>query len=324
MRRPTARPTPTPAPRRRGAFTLIELMIVIVIIGILAALILPAVMGSFRTARIAQVQTEIRGLESAIAQFKANYGIEPPSRIRLFETSAGWTTTASGQTLDPITGSPLQNEQERTRSIALMNRIWPNFDFNNPSGWDFNGDGSIGGSVSLFGPECLVFFLGGARVGPPFAMIGFSKNPTNPFLGTAGGQESREGPYFDFKSSQLHVSTNPAAAGALVYFDSLPGQTMPYVYASSYDGRGYLPADLLVNATSAFQPYPSNLNLLSPYLAGTGATAQKNKSFQIVSPGFDALYGSGGTFDATATNHGLSDRRDYDNITNFSSGLLNR
>lgn len=335
MRRPTKRLASIALTRpRRGAFTLIELMIVIVVIGILMALVLPAVVGSFRTARIAQVLTEIRGMEGAIAQFKSVYGIEPPSRIRLYETQAGWLTAATGTTVDQVTGLTLSNEGERTRSISFINRIWPNYDFSIVH--DFNNDSATSGYVTLYGAECLVFFLGGVPVGPvggPYALTGFSKNPANPFA-PSSGSESREGPFFDFKSSQLRKSNNATPGGPLVYFDPLPSQTVPYVYASSYDGRGYQKADLYVN----HNPPPStptayvapvvprvNSNLYDVYHVGVlpSAPPQKNKGFQIISPGFDFAYGSGGAFDPTVTGHGLIERRDYDNITNFHSGTLN-
>lgn len=319
MRRHPNRLAPVePQPQRRGAFTLVELMIVVVVIAILMALVLPAVMGSFRTARISAVTTEIRGLEAAIAQFKSVYGIEPPSRIRLFETQAGWQTPAMGTTPEPITGIALSNEAERTRSVAFMNQIWPSYDFSIPH--DFNGDGMASGFVALSGPECLVFFLGGRPVGSAttaFALTGFSKNPADPFA-VAAGTETREGPYFEFKPSQLKTSKNTAAGGALVYFDPLPGQTAPYVYASSYDGRGYQTPDVFANSAD---------DLNNVYFSGTAGstTPQKNKSCQIISPGYDGFYGAGGLFNANQTGtKGLTDRRDYDNITNFHGGQLNK
>jgi len=325
MRRNLDHLAPTaPQERRRGAFTLIELMIVIVVIGILMGLVLPAVMSSFQKAKVSQVSTEIRGLEGAIAQFKQVYGIEPPSRMRLYETGAGWTTAASGTTLDPVTGASLSNEAERVRSVAFMNRIWPNYNF--ALSHDFDNSGTAAGFVTLYGPECLVFFLGGRPAGPtggPYALTGFSKNPADPFA-AAGGSESREGPYFEFKASQLHQSLNPGSGGALVYYDSLPGQTSPYVYASSYDGRGYQLADLYAKPQTMYLASPANLNLLNVYMVGSSAIAQKNKSFQIISPGPDTLYGNGGAFATTTSNHSLGDRRDYDNITNFHSGSLNK
>ena len=295
----------------RQAFTLIELMIVIVVIATLMGLLLPAVQSAYRRVKIAQVVTEIKGLESAIAQFKAVYGIEPPSRIRLYELGTGGVSWAS----DP------GNEPERARSIAIMNRFCPGFNFDFLPGRDFNGDGSLGGVTVLTGAECLVLFLGGGHVTSPdgsYAMLGFSKNPTDPFLG-AGGNESREGPFFEFKTSQLRKSPNANNPNALVYVDPSSGQLAPYVYASSYDGRGYQTGDLAV------LPAPNALNLTDVYRSSGAPSyvALKPKSCQIISPGTDGLYGSGGYFSPTAANHGLSAKADYDNITNFHGSLLN-
>lgn len=305
----------TTGPRR--GFTLIELLIVIVIIAAIMGMLLPAVMSAFTSARVAEVTTEIRGLEAAIAQFKAVYGVEPPSRIRLFTAAAGWTTPMMGNVV--INGVTLTNEGERTRSVALINRIWPNFDFTIPRPYICTGS-----YVDLAGAECLVFFLGGRGTGSAgaYALTGFSKNPADPFA-AATGSESREGPFFEFKASRLRASTNATAGvvnNSLVYFDPVSGQSAPYVYATGYDGRGYQIADLQVVPTAS-----SNLtDVYRASIGGATAVAQKAKSFQIVSPGRDGLYGAGGYFNPTATNHGLANARDYDNITNFHSGLLNK
>lgn len=302
--------------RRRG-FTLIELMIVVVVIGVLMGLILPAVQSAFARARITEVVSEIRGLEAAIAQFKNVYGIEPPSRIRLYEAATGSPSWAShtGTFVEPVTGATLSNDAERVRSIAIINRIWPNFDFSIARNLD--GNGTPGGFISLTGAECLVFFLGGRPVAGPggaFAMTGFSKNPANPFT-AATGNESREGPFFEFKSSRLRASPNTSNSGVLVYIDPLSGQLNPYVYATGYDGRGYQLADVFVGTAD---------DLNDVYRSGTGTTAValKPKTFQIISPGVDGLYGAGGYFDSTASNHGLTNAADGDNITNFHNGLL--
>lgn len=314
MRRPT--PATDRSAHRRG-FTLIELMIVVVILGILMALVLPAVLSALEGARRAEVVAEIRGLEAAIANFKNTYGIEPPSRIRLYETSGAspsWSTH-SGSFTQNGTGQMVLHDAERTRSIALINRIWPNFDYTIAR--DLNGDTSFGGFVDLTGDECLVFFLGGVATGSPgaFAVTGFSKNPANP-LAVASGTESRDGPFFEFKPSRLKFSLNPTNSKVLVYFDPRSSQTLPYVYASSNDGRGYQPADLYVGSSD---------DLEDVYRTGPGgamAVAQKAKSFQIITPGTDGAYGSGGAFVTTAVNHGLASKADYDNLTNFHNGRL--
>jgi prepilin-type N-terminal cleavage/methylation domain-containing protein len=72
-------------PNRRG-FTLVELLVVIVIIGILAALITVAVSAAMTSARQARILLEIGQLSGAIEQYKAKYGSYPPSTKPLLES----------------------------------------------------------------------------------------------------------------------------------------------------------------------------------------------------------------------------------------------
>src|SRR5262245_35362102 len=72
--RPDMRRTATT--ERRGAFTLIELIIVIGIIVLLAGLLLQAVMKARQTGERTEVKHDIAQLESAIQNFKATYDVK--------------------------------------------------------------------------------------------------------------------------------------------------------------------------------------------------------------------------------------------------------
>jgi general secretion pathway protein G len=60
-----------------AGFTLIELMVVVVIIGILAGLIVPRIMGSDDKARDAKTKMQIESLETALKLYKLDNGNYP-------------------------------------------------------------------------------------------------------------------------------------------------------------------------------------------------------------------------------------------------------
>lgn len=59
-------------PFRQHGFTLIEIMVVVVIIGLLAAIVAPSVIGNLDDAAIARARQDIRTLESQLNLFRVN------------------------------------------------------------------------------------------------------------------------------------------------------------------------------------------------------------------------------------------------------------
>jgi prepilin-type N-terminal cleavage/methylation domain-containing protein len=290
--------TSQPLTQRRG-FTLMELLIAIVIIGILMALLIPTIAGVRRRVQQAAVSTEITQLEQAIASFKSRFGIEPPSSLTVPAAENGWSA------------------EDRQKVL----RIWDQFDFSTCGGRNYSGTAS-----SLNGAECLVFFLGGLNSGTTTAptLIGFSKNPTTPWSTTG---ENRDAPFFEnFAGRLVDVDEDDA----LEFVDSLPEQKTPYLYLTG-QGKNYRKA----NVADAFDDYDVYDNVADVsvdardmtkcYLNSDDKTPHRAQSYQLISPGFDGLYGTGGIYtDGSELTAALGRQAEADNITNFSGGVLQK
>ena len=63
--------------RRQAGFTLIEIMVVVVILGILAAVVVPAIVGRPDEAKVQAAHLDIEGLTSALEMYKLDNGGYP-------------------------------------------------------------------------------------------------------------------------------------------------------------------------------------------------------------------------------------------------------
>ncbi len=63
--------------KRQNGFTLIEIMVVVIILGLLAGIVLPKILGREEEARSTTAKVQIKSLESALYQFKLHSGFYP-------------------------------------------------------------------------------------------------------------------------------------------------------------------------------------------------------------------------------------------------------
>src|SRR5258708_7465403 len=112
---------PNQKTRERQAFTLIEVMVVLVIVALLVALLAAAVYKGLAAGKRTKNRVEISQLETAMAQFYQRYGVYPPSRLMLCE-QLGYYHTIPTSLSSPYL-SPLAAD-----SVAFLTKIFPNLD----------------------------------------------------------------------------------------------------------------------------------------------------------------------------------------------------
>jgi len=85
-------------------FTLIELMVVVVILGILATIMMPKILDRPEQARRMKAKVQIRSFQSALALFKTDTGRFPT-------TSEGLEALVSGASIDGSKGSYIEGNK---------------------------------------------------------------------------------------------------------------------------------------------------------------------------------------------------------------------
>jgi general secretion pathway protein G len=101
--------------RRQAGFTLIEIMVVIVILGLLAALVVPKLVGRTEEAKRTQTRVQIKNIQQAIELFKLDNGFYPSTEqaldalVRMPETGRIPKNYRKGGYLDRVPKDPWGN-----------------------------------------------------------------------------------------------------------------------------------------------------------------------------------------------------------------------
>ena len=156
-------------PQKRRAFTLVELLVVIAIIGILMALLLPAIQAAREAARRAQCKNNLRQAGVALLSYHDAY--------RRFPYASTWNIAADGSA---IVGQTNHGQFLRNWCIDILPFIEGNTDFDQ---FDLTTPG-----VYITGPENAA---ARAKQIPTFLCPSDATNNTAPFDGTAASTTNR-------------------------------------------------------------------------------------------------------------------------------------
>ncbi len=296
--------------RRNGAFTLVELVVVIAIIAILASLLMVAVNYALNKGPDFQTRTEIAQLDVAMGSAKGDLG-----------AGSGVDFLPSVFLLDPTNASYLPSQTTlAANSATALQKMFGKFVFTSNHNWF--GDGTTAPRI-LQGDELLVFYLGGIpNINPngTVQMLGFANNPADPAAApqinpATNAPFPRKGPYYEFKSSRLVQSTNFYHYLDPYSVPSRPATCVPYAYFSSgSSGNDYNPTDC------------SNIGAAPYYGSTVGGTIPqyiKPKGIQIMSAGADRVFGPGGLWQPLSkTNASANYGTGNDDYTNFAKGKL--
>jgi len=306
---------PLPKSRRPG-FTLVEMLTVIVIIGILAAMTVAGAIAARNSVRRGIVIADIKQLESALQTYKSEVGELPPDFAFCDEASA-------------------RGIAARARVVRHLRKRFPRMKLTGTTDQQFNAflaalpnlrDGtplSAGpGSKALNPSTALTFWLGGITDadGKP---RGFHEDPTNPFkLG-----EPRSKPPYDFNTERMDFlqlnQPNIRPASPYVYFRAVKNNgTGRFEYGAA-------------DSSGAFTPYSYGTadNICVPYLEDASVDPPADpvadtrvwrapETYQIISAGLDGAFSNNTPaapteFRYSKLGENFTDA-DYDNLASFS------
>lgn len=109
--------------RHARGFTLVELLVVIAIIGVLVALLLPAVQAAREAARRTQCVNNVKQMALAAANYESAKKCFPPGRLNPDyerQTASGWSPQPSGTSYPPYSNNPNERYQNFSVHVWLL------------------------------------------------------------------------------------------------------------------------------------------------------------------------------------------------------------
>ena len=278
----------------RSGFSLVEMLVVIAILGILAALILPAVWRAVVRARETRIILEVSQLDMALESYRQNRGAYPPG----------------GFPGDDAASLEIRSEQYRRH----LRRAFPRHQH------DDSGDGALTQLVAarLTPAESLVFWL--AQV---------VNDPRRPLTSDGDRQV-----LFEFDDSRLRQTRviELGERNDFPLFEYVPPgvDAAPYVYfpapyAVVVNGSPVVNSHLEEISGWDVYPYRSNRGDLSdPTTIPLDEYWLNPTTFQLIAPGLDGEFGEdtvgeGLGFKVFPNGLNYTDG-DWDNIANFTDG----
>lgn len=313
---------------RNSAFTLVELMIVIAIIGVLASLATVGVMKVLERSKMVTARIEIGQLEAAVSAAKLDLGNvdELPSVIYVLRNTVNFSspTILAGE-------SAFIFELRKKTWLAMQKAFGRNVGKNSVTNTYDNGATPAVSTQIIWpcpegkviqGMQAYMFWLGGmnTNTGGKYSFTGFSTDKRDPCELTSS---KRKGPYFDFDSSRVKNIGMMPGSTYLTYVNGWDGE---YTYFSNSSYKLYANSSSASPANNTNANYSTDLNSYSvkvaPYVNNN--VFFNAKTFQIIGSGQNQLFGPGGSGWTPGSGKYAIDADGYDDLSNFSSTQLGK